>query len=499
MSTAGKNIVWLTLSRILSLVLLFVAYVFLFRYLGPYGTGQHQFVLSFVTIFAVIVDFGIQQYIIKRMSEDKKNTKKYFQNFLVVETFLALFVYTALVFIAYLNNYEPVIIHAIMVAGIGMMINGLTYPFLSVMSANHDLKKVAFINFLNSFINVIVISLTIIFDKYIVFLVTNQLIFGFVGLILYSRFVRKHLPKPEVLRSFVNIDFKLIKTILKAAWPFALLVGFSTIYNRIDTILIYRFLGAFDTGLYGAAYKFFDLVAFFPSVVSFSLYPVFAGLMAKKAFGEVRATIEKYFRVLVALALPMAVGGSILALPIVVLLAGQQFAQAASVVSILIWAPTILILYIVVNSLVISQLTRLAVIVTAVNVAINIVGNIILLPYIGIKGAAIMTVASELIQGVFYFYFVYNKITRFNIIKFLWRPILASFVMGLVLKFTYTPEILQRILNLTFIYNSEQAMLVGFALSLLVGIGIYGGTLWLLRFYRPDDKTFLLSFFKRSL
>jgi hypothetical protein len=71
--------------------------------------------------------------------------------------------------------------------------------------------------------------------------------------------------------------------------------------------------------------------------------------------------------------------------------------------------------------------------------------------------------------------------------------------MGVVLKFTYTPEILQRILNLTFIYNSEQAMLVGFVLSLLVGIGIYGGTLWLLRFYRPDDKTFLLSFFKRSL
>ena len=92
--------------------------------------------------------------------------------------------------IAAAAHYERVVIEAIAVAGIGMMINALTYPFLSVMSAFQDLKKVAFINFLNSLVNFTIIILAISFHKYIVFLVTNQLIFGLVGIILYYRFVK---------------------------------------------------------------------------------------------------------------------------------------------------------------------------------------------------------------------------------------------------------------------------------------------------------------------
>src|SRR5438105_15120117 len=108
MQSASKNIFWLTLSRALALILLFVAYTQLFRYLGRFGTGQHQFVMSYVTIFSVIVDFGIQQYIIKKMSERPDEVKKYFQHFLVVEAVLASLVYAALLIVARLNHYEPV-------------------------------------------------------------------------------------------------------------------------------------------------------------------------------------------------------------------------------------------------------------------------------------------------------------------------------------------------------------------------------------------------------
>lgn len=97
MSTPSKNIMWLSVSRIISLILLFLAYTQLFRYLGPYQSGQFQFVLSYVTLFGVVIDFGIQQYIIKKISEDRTQAKKYFHNFLAVEVVLALLVYGAMV------------------------------------------------------------------------------------------------------------------------------------------------------------------------------------------------------------------------------------------------------------------------------------------------------------------------------------------------------------------------------------------------------------------
>jgi O-antigen/teichoic acid export membrane protein len=65
----SKNIFWLTLSRVASLLLLAVAYFALFRYLKPFGSGQYQFVLSYVLLFSTVVDFGIQQFITKKISE----------------------------------------------------------------------------------------------------------------------------------------------------------------------------------------------------------------------------------------------------------------------------------------------------------------------------------------------------------------------------------------------------------------------------------------------
>ncbi len=429
MSSASKNIFWLTVSRIAALALLFLAYTRLFRYLGPFATGQYQSALSYVTLFGVIIDFGLQQYIIKKISEEPQRVKTYFHNFLATEIVLAILIYTALLIVAKVT-YEPVVFYTIAVAGLGTMINGLTYPFLSVLSAFQDLKKVALINFLNSLVNVAVIFAVVIFHKYIVFLASNQLIFGLVGLLIYNQYIKRYIPKPEILRAIRSLDFGLLKNIFKAAFPFALLVGFSTIYNRIDVLLISKILGYEQAGLYTAAYKFFDLIAFFPAVVSHSLYPLFTSDMARGLIAAVKENLEKYLRFLIALALPMGVGGSILAKQLIIILAGPQFASSAPVLAILVWAPVTLFIYIVGNALVISQLTKFAVLITGSNVFVNIIGNLILLPRIGIRGAAIMTVVSELVQGIFYFYFVRKKITAFRLFGQFWQPAIAPLLMG---------------------------------------------------------------------
>ncbi len=134
-------------------------------------------------------------------------------------------------------------------------------------------------------------------------------------------------------------------------------------------------------------------------------------------------------------ALPMAVGGTILSSQLIELLAGPQFLPAAPVLSILIWAPAILFVYIPVNSLIISQLTKKAALITGVNVVVNVAGNLILMGYFGfgIKAAALMTVFSETLQCFFYFYFVRKNITSFSFFSILYRPAFAALVMGLVL------------------------------------------------------------------
>jgi O-antigen/teichoic acid export membrane protein len=473
----SKNIFWLTASRVIALVLLAAAYFFLFRYLGPFGIGQYQFVLSYVLIFSIIVDFGIQQFITKKISEEPQNTKKYFQNFFTFETAVSFLLYAILVAIAIFQHYDKVVIYAVAVTGLGMVVNALTYPFLAVMAAYQDLRKVALINFINSLVNVSIIFLAIIFHRYIVFLASVQLVFGIIDLILYRIFVKKHLSDPQVFKAIFRFDPGLIVNIIKKGWPFALLVGFSAIYNRIDTVIITTIKGYEQTGYYTAAYKIFDLLGFFPSVVSYTLFPYFASLMGKNAVLEVRQNLEKYLKLMIAAAIPMAVGGSILSLKLTTLLAGNDFVQAAPVLAILIWAPAILFIYIPVNSLVISQLTKKAMVITGINVVVNIIGNLLLVPKFGIKAAAFMTLFSEFWQGYFYFYFVKKNITDFNFLKIFPKPLFAAALMGLILW----PF---RNYNLIF--------------SLPTGALVYLIALLLTGFIKKEDWGMIMGLFKKS-
>ncbi len=468
---------WLSISRVVSLVLLFLAYTQLFRYLGPVGSGQFQFVLSFSTLFGVVIDFGIQQYIIKRISEDRSKAKTFFHNFLAVEAVLAVLVYGTMMLIAYLNGYEPIVLKAIAVSGFGMAMHGLTYPFLAVVTAFYDLKKAAFLNFLASAINVAIIFLTIYVGGNIVMLTSQQVIYSALALIIYYQFVKKYIGAPEIIAGLRRLDYGLIRLILKSALPFAMLVGFSTIYNRIDVVLITKILGYKETGLYTAAYKSFDLLAFFPAVVSHSLYPLFASLMSENNIAAVRVTLERYLRFMSAVALPMATGGMLLSVPIIRILAGDEFINSAPVLAVLVWAPAILFIYIVVNSLVISQLTKFATIITGVNVVVNIVGNLILLPRVGIVGAAIMTIVSEALQGIFYFYFVKTKITQFTFFANLWQPFIASALMGVAVYF----------LRDLFV-----------VIPILVGMLVYALALFVLGFFKKDDWNFAMKLLRRN-
>jgi O-antigen/teichoic acid export membrane protein len=476
-SSVSKNIFWLALSRIGSLLLLAIAYFALFRYLKPFGSGQYQFVLSYVMLFSTIIDFGIQQFITKKISEEPQNTKRYFQNFFSFEVIVSTALYILLISVAYFLHYEPLVLSAIAITGLGMVANALCYPFMAVMAANQDIKKVSLINFLNSLVNVSIIFATIIFHRYIVFLSSVQIIFGILDLILYRHFIKKHLPNPEVLKAAFRLEFPLVLSILRQGWPFALLVGFSALYNRIDVVIIHTLKGFVETGYYTAAYKLFDLLNFFPAAVSFTLFPFLAGLMAKKAIAEVKENLEKYTRLMLAAALPVAFGGMVLSARLISLVAGPGYEAAAPVLAILIWAPAIQFIYIPVNSLIISQLTKKAMIITGSNVIINVLGNLILIPIYGIKAAAVMTVVSESIQAIFYFYFVRKNIVAFNFFPHIFKPLLSAAIMGAVLWPVRT-----------------QALLVTLPVGAVVYLVIMFGT----GFIKKDDVRMAVSLIKPS-
>ncbi|MDB4940081.1 MAG: hypothetical protein JWO40_506 [Candidatus Doudnabacteria bacterium] len=433
MSKVSRNIFTLIGSRVLAAILVFIGYASLFRYLGTYISGQHQFVLSFVMLFSVVVDFGIQQLVIKKVSEDNSLAKKYLGNFFAVEFVLALMLWAIMIAIAFSVGYEPGVRNAIILAGFGMFLNAITIPHTSILSAHQDMEVIAGVNFLDSAVNVGVMFAAILTHHYVVFLVLVQVFNGLIHILIYNRLIKKYVPKPELLSHLRNLDLDLVKKMFVAALPFGALVGFSIIYNKIDIIIIREMRGYAETGLYAAAYKFVDFLAFLPAVVSSALYPYYSSEIKAGNLEAVKNSLQNYTRLMLAVAVPISVGGFILAKKLIVVVGGVQFVNGYVALQILVFASGILFTYAAVNSLMVNQLTRLAVKITFVNIFINIIGNLIFVPIFGFKAAAAMTVVSELTQASFYFYFVQTRITKFNIFRYMLQPLVAAAIMSAVL------------------------------------------------------------------
>ncbi len=477
MSKVSRNVFTLVGSRIFAAVLVFIGYASLFRYLGTYISGQHQFVLSFVMLFSVIADFGIEQLVIKKVSENTELAKKYLGNFFAVEFALALSLWAIMTAIAFAAGYEPGVRNAIILAGFGMFLNALSVPHTAIMSAHQDMRLIAGVNFLDSIVNVSVMFAAILTHHHVVFLVSVMAINGILHALIYNHVIKRYVPKPELWQHLRNLDWELVKKMVVTALPFGMLIGFSIIYNRIDVILLRSLKGYYDTGLYTAAYKFVDFLAFVPAVVSSSLYPFFSSELSKGNSEGVKNALQNYTRFMLALAAPIAVGGMVLADKLIVVVGGQDFAQGAAALRILVFASGILFTYAAVNGLMVNQLTRLAVKITFANIFVNIIGNILLIPRYGFKAAAIMTVASEFTQACLYFYFVRKKITKFHVLRYLFQPLFAAGAMGLVLW-----QIRDRSL----------------AITLPVGIVVYAIIILIIGFFKKTDLELAKRMFGRA-
>lgn len=421
----GRNIISLLISRVLTAVILFLVYARLIDYLGPDVAGQYGLLAAYLTVFAFFVDLGMQQLVIKKVSEDKSQAAKYLSNYFGIQFLLGLGFMLIMDLIIFNANYPSLVKHSLYITALSLLLSSLTMPFMAIINAFQKLSIIARVNFVNSLINASMMVLAIIFRRNIFFLAFIPGIVSLVDIIVYATVVHK-----KFARFNLNFDFKFWKQLLTWNMSFMFLTFFS-IYNRIDTLILPHLRSFTENGYYTFAYKFWDTLAFLPAVVAAALYPYFAEKLGKGEKDEARHVLSIYTRYMVAIAVPLTIGAFLLADKIIqAFIPSGKFAPAANALWLLVAAVSVLFIYVPVNSMIISQRTKTATIITGFTLIFNLTLNIILIPKYGFIVAAIITLASEIIQLVGYTIVVQTKIIAFPYFRNFVKPIAAGLVMG---------------------------------------------------------------------
>ncbi len=384
-------------AQIVIKLLSFAFTVLIIRNLGATDFGQYAAVIGFGTVFLFIADLGLAPYTVREVARlrDKPDglarIQALYADMLALRLILAVSAGIMVVSAALLTGRPSLMIGAIALNAITVLIYAVHGSSEALLAGHERLDLTAGVQVVNQllFVSLGALVLWMGFGYYGLIIATMT------GVAVMTILVVRALRRIGIRPGAITPQRWL--PLLRAALPFGVIGLTLGISYRFDTVLLNIFSGDTATGHYNAAYNLVFALVTLSNVLNTALYPSLSrqSVLAPDSLPQV---YERLLRYLLLVALPITVGGFILAEPIVGLLFGPEYAPAAPLLAILIWVVPLMFLseflgYVVVIAGREGRVARAIVLSSSINIA----ANVLLIPRYGVLAAAIITVVTELV------------------------------------------------------------------------------------------------------
>ena len=190
-------------------------------------------------------------------------------------------------------------------------------------------------------------------------------------------------------------SFVRAKSLLQDSWPLILSGLAAMLYMRIDQIMLGQMLGDEAVGIYSAATRISEIWYFVPISIVNSVLPEIIRLKSNndKKYLE---KIQSLYDILISLSIIIAITITLLAPTIINILYGEQYGDAATILSIQIWAGVFVTMGVSRGPWVISEgLQKYTYRYFGMAMIVNVISNSILIPKFGPIGASISSIAAQ--------------------------------------------------------------------------------------------------------
>ncbi len=434
MASAVKNTSFMTIASVFQKVIAFAYFTLIARELGAAGTGKYFFALSFTTIFVVFVDLGLTNVFIREAAKAKQKLGEYLSTILSIKIGLALLSYLAVVVIINLMGYDVETRHLVYLSGITMLFDSLHLTLYGSLRALGELKYEAMSIVGSQLLTLILGTFFLLSGFPLIYLIlaftissaTNA--FFVIGVLTF-----KH--KISLKPVFNSVTARYLFVI---AIPFALAAIFARVYAFIDSILLSKMIGDAAVGFYSIPYKIAYAFQFIPLALIAALYPKFSEYYEhdKKKLAYV---FERGVKYLLLVALPIAVGIGLLAEDIILLLYTTEYTSSVLPLQILIVGLVFSYLTFPIGALLNAcNRQKTQTVIVGIVMLVNIAMNVILIPRYEIVGAAIASLAGNILLMSLGYLIVPKiaKISHAYIARSFIQILLASVCMGILVFIT---------------------------------------------------------------
>jgi O-antigen/teichoic acid export membrane protein len=389
------NIGWLSADQLVRLGLGVFIGVWIARYLGPAQFGALSYATAFVTIIGSFASLGLQGVVVRELIVQPGRETAILGSSLLLQ-FAAASTATVLSVLAvqWANAGDGVTIGLVSILA-------LSLPFQSGAIVRYWFESKVLSRYVvwveNAvFVAVFLIKLLLIMTQASlmafawVVLVQSVLTAAGLGLLYVIKFHELGWWKPQLRECF---------RLLGRCWPLALSSIAIIIYTRTDQIMLDHMCGNSSVGIYAASLRLSEVWYTIPAIITGSLFPSILALRAKN-LALYRQHVLGLLKLLVAIAVLVAVVVSLAATPLVELLFGNGYEASADILRIQMWSGVFVFIGVASSSWLIAEGLQLhSFYRTACGASINVGANFILIPEYGPAGAAIATLVSQLVAA----------------------------------------------------------------------------------------------------
>lgn len=221
------------------------------------------------------------------------------------------------------------------------------------------------------------------------------------------------------------------RRILRMALPVGVASVLSSLYFTIDLVLLGWLVSSRELGHYAAAVRFLTALVAIPGLVMSAGVPGLARTAADRAaLSRFVGTLAHWLAVT---ALPLCVGLAVFARPAVRIVFGGGYGESVVLLRILMVAGGLcLVSNLLAIVLMSASVVRAMVLVNLFSLAVNVAGNLILVPHFGVRASAWLTVASEAIVIVYGVLALRRRMSYSTVLARVGRPVAVLAVAALV-------------------------------------------------------------------
>jgi O-antigen/teichoic acid export membrane protein len=467
--TILRNSVFGLVAQIAIKLLSFAFTVLIIRNLGANDFGQYAAVIGFGTVFLFIADLGLAPYTVREVArlrdapDGTEQIRALFADMLALRLILAVIAGIMVISAAILTGRPGLMVGAIALNSLTVMLYAVHGSSEALLSGYERLDLTSGVKVVNQliFVSLGALALWLGFGYYGLIVATMA------GVAVMTLLVVRATQRLGVRPGAVTPRRWL--PLLRAAFPFGVIGLTLGISYRFDTVLLNIFSGDLATGHYNAAYNLIFALVTLSNVLNTALYPSLSRQAALDP-ASLPQVYERILRYLLLVALPIAVGGFILAEPLIGLLFGAEYAPAAPLLAILIWVLPLMFLteflgYVVVIAGRESRVARAIIISSSINIA----ANLLLIPRYGVLAAAIITVVTELVLLSQYLWMLRDMLGQLH-----WGALLRTSAAVLTMA--------------ALVYLARELPVLA---TVALGGALYGGLLLAMRVVGPDEASFV--------